>query len=665
MTATVNGIEIETLLRWGKPREVETKNGPRVLRKARPDEAFWDLWNTNQGALRSMGVSVSKDLSEQWEACWWQVLDAAEVERRAKSLENSRAVAADIVVPAPEGCAYMPFQLAGIQYGLERAGVYLGDAPGLGKTIQSVGLINARPNVSRVLVVTKASLKTNWHRELTKWLVRPLTVGIADSKCFPSTDVVIINYDICHKFPTKLEFMWDMVILDESHTIKNARARRTKAIVGYRPSRKEAAEGVLPTSGIPARYRLALSGTPVENCISELFTVLNYLCPEKFPSRWKFESQWFHGSNNGFGWQLGAPKDLDKLQKVLRESCLLRRLKSEVLTDLPPKTRIVVNLDAKGMEHVVKAERDMEQKHEKTLIESQADYELAKCKTDDEFKSSIENLRKRNGVAFAEMAKVRHEDALAKLPKVIPELEAEIEERGDGKILVFAHHSDVLAQLHAHFPKSVLITGETKLDERQRCVDKFQADKTCGPLFGSIRAVGEGLTLTAANLVCFVEEDWVPGKITQCEDRAHRIGQKDNVLVKHWVVPGTMDANMAAACVAKQNEADAALDDKPDMDEPQLVRKWKPLATRRQIEIEASVVTVEQADACWQCVAELHRLKACESVEALVCERLAGMVRLDPKFAVLARKLALRHRNLLDARTVKTMGGWQGTEKRQ
>ena len=665
MTATVNGIEIETLLRWGKSKEVETKNGSRILRKARPDEAFWELWNANQGALRSMGISVSKDLSEQWEVCLWQVLPADEVERRAKSLENSRAVAADIVVPAPEGLSYFPFQLAAIQYGLEREGVLLADDMGIGKTIEALGILNARPNVSRVLIITRATLKTNWHREATKWLVRPLTVGIADSKCFPSTDVVIINYDICHKFPTKLEFMWDMVILDESHAIKNPKSRRSKAIVGYRPSRKEAAAGVLPTSGIPARYRLALSGTPIENCISEIFTVINYLAPDKVPSRWKFESQWFNGSNNGFGWQLGPPKNLDGLQKTLREAVMIRRLKSEVLGDLPPKTRMIVNLDAKGMEHIVKAEREIEQKHEKTLVESQAEYELAKCKTEDEFKASIENLRKRNGIAFTEMAKVRHEDALAKLPKVIPEIEADIEERGNAKILIAAHHSDVIAQLQKAFPRSVILTGEMKLEDRQHSVDRFQSDPKCGPFIGSIRAAGEGITLTAANQVCFVEEDWVPGKITQFEDRCHRIGQRDNVLVKHFVVAGTMDANMAAACVAKQNEADAALDDKPELDEPQLVRKWKPLATRRQIEIEASVVTVEQADACWQCVAELSNLRVCDGVEAVICQQLSSMTRLDNRHAVLARKLSLRHRDLLDARTVKAMGGWQGPEKRQ
>ena len=232
MTATVQGIEIETLLKWNRPKECETRNGPRILRTARPDEAFWDLWNTNQGALRSMGISVSKDLTEQWQVCWWAMIDAAEVARRAKSLENSRAVAADIVVPAPEGLSYFPFQLAAIQYGLERDGVLLADDMGIGKTIEALGILNARPNVSRILIITRATLKTNWHREATKWLVRPLTVGIADSKCFPSTDVVIINYDICHKFPTKLEFMWDMVILDESHAIKNPKSRRSKAIVG-------------------------------------------------------------------------------------------------------------------------------------------------------------------------------------------------------------------------------------------------------------------------------------------------------------------------------------------------------------------------------------------------------------------------------------------------
>lgn len=1053
MTATVNGIEIETLLRWGKSKEVETKNGSRILRKARPDEAFWELWNANQGALRSMGISVSKDLSEQWEVCLWQVLDAAEVERRAKSLENSRAVAADIVVPAPEGCAYRPYQLAGIRYALEREGTYFADEMGLGKTIEAIGTVNAMPSAHRVLVVTKASLKIQWHRELSTWLTRKMTVGIADSKCFPSTDVVIINWDIVGKFSKCQEFMWDVVILDEAHYAKNRKAKRTRAVVGYKPSKKELAEGVQSQSGIPAHRRLALSGTPLENCVMELFPVLNYLAPDKFPSRWKFESQFFYGGNNGFGWKTEGVKDWDKLQRYLRETCVLRRLKKDVLTDLPPKTRIIVSLGTEGMEQVLKEERDVQARHDRTLVEAQADYELAKCVEDDEFKKAIGNLRQRCAVAFDEMAAVRHKDALAKVPLVIEEIEADIEERGNAKSLVFAHHADVLAKLHAHFPKSVLYSGaEQDQSKRQALVDKFQRDPHCGPFFGSIRAAGEGLNLTAASLVGFAEEDWVPSKMLQCEDRCltgetlvwylrsdimgltqiknievgdcvlthlgnfkrvskvashehrgmmtrvnylgwcepivcthdhkfyvkrdcqrqwveahdllptdamafpkiktwkelkqveiksgwrlyetgikptvchcgesvyarglckghyrellkqnvrppkpetvnsryvrlpdkieiddewlylfgwyvaegfssldegkskfvsfsghqkerfilekiakkinalgikstiyeqkaslgiemraysgelafwfrdwfghkaanknlppeimqlppkqassflrgytdgdgyqrnsqvewvtasetlcyqmcllairagfiptmrrssvasgfhwvggytkfgkgnarqndqdceyiyrpirsvetyldkvrvydltveddhsfttgfasahncHRIGQRDNVLVKHWVVPGTMDANMAAACVSKQNEADAALDDKPELDEPQLVRKWKPLATRRQIEIEASVVTVEQADACWQCVAELSNLRVCDGVEAVICQQLSSMTRLDNRHAVLARKLSLRHRDLLDARTVKKCGGWQGPEKRQ
>ena len=573
MTATVNGIEIETLLRWGRPKECETKNGPRVLRTARPDEAFWELWNTSQGALRSMGVSVSKDLTEQWQVCWWAMLDAAEVERRAKSLENSRAVAANIVVPAPEGFEYRGYQLAGIRYALEREGTYFADEMGLGKTIEAIGCINALPKVSRVLVVTKASLKIQWHRELTAWLTRPMTVGISDAQCFPSTDVVVINYDITHKYSKKLEFMWDMVILDEAHYVKSRKARRSKAILGYKPSRKELAEGMQSTSGIPARYRIALSGTPLENSTIELFSVLNYLCPEKFPSRWKFESQFFYGNSNGFGYKVEGVKDFDKLQKYLRESCVIRRLKRDVAKEMPSKTRVIVNLDTKGVEQIVRRERELEQSHAKTMVEAQADYEMAKCVEEDGYKDAISKLRKRCSVAFEEMARVRHEDAVAKVPKVIEEIENDIEERGNAKILVFAHHADVLQAFKDHFPKSVLYSGaETNQSKRQALVDKFQNDPDCGPFFGSIRAAGEGLNLTAASLVGFAEEDWVPSKMLQCEDRAHRIGQKDNVLVKHWVVPGTMDANMAAACVAKQNEADAALDDKPDMDEPQLVR---------------------------------------------------------------------------------------------
>ncbi len=112
----------------------------------------------------------------------------------------------------------MGYQKAGIKYAADREGTLLADEMGLGKTIQAIGLINIRPEIHRVLIIVPAHLKIKWSRELRKWLVRPQSVGIADGSCFPSTDIVIINFQILNKFPKRLEFYWDLVVVDEAHT---------------------------------------------------------------------------------------------------------------------------------------------------------------------------------------------------------------------------------------------------------------------------------------------------------------------------------------------------------------------------------------------------------------------------------------------------------------
>ncbi len=119
--------ELEQLLKWGSPREVNTKNGPRILRKAKPTEPFWSIWRNNdaQRRLKSVGISVGKnDYGDgDWEVCWWQPLSAAVVTERKVAIEASRATDANIEIPCPEGLAYLPFQKAGIRYCLAKFGL--------------------------------------------------------------------------------------------------------------------------------------------------------------------------------------------------------------------------------------------------------------------------------------------------------------------------------------------------------------------------------------------------------------------------------------------------------------------------------------------------------------------------------------------------------------
>lgn len=688
MNATVSRetiiSELERLLPWGTPREVSTKQGARMLRKATPTEAFWNAWRAGKDQLKKLGISVSRSDygAGEWEVCWWTELPKEVVKQRQESVEQSRATDAEIDVPCPDGLAYMPFQRAGIRFAMARRATLIGDEMGLGKTIQAIGFVNGHPEFEKVLVITKASLKVNWWRELRKWLVNPAlrsSVGIIGDGVFPSTAVCIINYDICAKYQQKLWAReWDCVIIDEAHTLKNRKAKRTMAVVGYKPGKNE--DPSLASSGIPCKTRLALTGTPIENDIEEMWTILWWLDRDTFPSRWKLLSM--AGAGNRPGGVTIPPNSvgLAKLQEFLRRTVMVRRLKREVLTELPPKTRVVTEFSPDGMEDLIRAERAMWDANEERRIEAQAELEVAKASNDPrDYEKAIRKLKEVQGIAFEEMARIRRETAVAKIDKMIPHLHERLLEVD--KMIVFAHHTECLERFHAEFRGiSVIVHGGHSIEQRDSSVHRFQTDPTCRMFFGSIRATGEGLTLTAANYVVFHEYDWVPSKMVQCEDRAHRIGQKDNVTVEVCVVDGTIDAKMAKTCVEKAELADKALDvqvKQEVMEEPApVVTDWKPLATRRELETNALLVTPDQRQAVADALLELAMMcdgarkidgAGFSKMDSAIGKALAyvGAAGMSDKQVVLGAKLVRRYQRQLTLSLVeRATAGLVETKKR-
>ncbi len=160
--------------------------------------------------------------------------ERAEAARKAQeAIEASKATDSDRPIPAPEGLAYLPYQRGGIAYAMERDAVFIGDEMGLGKTIQAIGVINADNTARRVLIICPASLKLNWQKELRKWLVRPMSIGIAEGSKFPSDDIVIINYEIVARNRAAIDKVeWDVMVCDEAHYMKSQKAQRTKAVLG-------------------------------------------------------------------------------------------------------------------------------------------------------------------------------------------------------------------------------------------------------------------------------------------------------------------------------------------------------------------------------------------------------------------------------------------------
>lgn len=660
-------IDIETLLPWSEAKPVQTRAGDRLLRTAEPTEAFWEVWRASKQQLKDAGISVGQ-YKGQWQVSWWLPVDPvkAAAEREAKAAREaeaqvaSRATDAAVLVPKPDGMEYLGYQKAGVAFAAKcwaaGTGVLIGDEMGLGKTIQAIGLINLHDDICRVLVVCPNTLKLNWARELNKWLTRPLKVGVqyADRPwCGGVCDVVIINFDVVHKFLPHIETTnWDLRVVDEAHYCKNPKARRTKA-----------------TLGIKAKRKASLTGTPVENRPVELWPIISDLDPKSWDPKkgfFRFARRYCDAKNNGFGWDFSGHSNEAELQHKLRSTIMVRRLKADVLTELPPKRRQVIELEADDCSEVLAEEERNYRLVEEKLIELRARVEVARASEDRaEYEAAVEALRAGQGAAFEEMAKVRHATGMAKLPQAVAFINDALE---NGKCLVFCHHIDVVDVLKAEFPQAAVITGAVASQDRQGQVDKFQKDPDCNVFIGN-NAAAEGLTLTAGAHVIFVEGDWVPGKLAQKEDRAHRIGQRDSVLVSYLVLAGSIDAQMMRANVEKLNVIDNVLDRQTDYQpETEPVVTGAPasefkreITVERQsferLEKEAKTLPAGVAELALQAMKQLagsdhdyaQQINGVgfSKMDVQIGHSFAERLFLTPKQAVVAAKLAVKYRRQL------------------
>jgi len=487
----------------------------------------------------------------------------ATVDVKRDKIEASRATDAEIEIPVNDGLKYLPFQKAGIAYSLNHRDVLIADEMGLGKTIQALGIINIDPSIKKVLCVVPASLKLNWKREAKKWLTRKFNISIIRSKDgWVDGDFVIINYDILKKFHNEIHNTeWDLLICDEAHYLKNSTAQRTKEIVGWYDKNIRRDVNLL-TAG----RKLFLTGTPIVNRPIELWPLVHYLAPKTFFCLFnKFKSgyaQKFCAAHfNGYGYDLKGASNLDKLQDMLRTSVMIRRLKKDVLKELPAKFRQVIEVPMNGHASVVKREQEALKANAILINSLKVAVEMAKTSENPEdYKKAVIALKEGVTVAFSEMSQVRHETALAKVDVVVEHLKGIIED-DEQKVICFAHHRDVIEAIERAFgDKAVKLYGGMSDEKKQDAVDRFQNDDNVKLFIGSIQAAGVGITLTAASRVVFAELDWVPGNMTQAEDRAHRIGQIMNVLIQHIVLEGSMDVEMAYKLIEKQEVIDNALD---------------------------------------------------------------------------------------------------------
>jgi SWI/SNF-related matrix-associated actin-dependent regulator 1 of chromatin subfamily A len=503
--------------------------------------------------------------------------------------DPSAATETDFQVELPPGKEWLPFQPAGVEYALQRAATLIADPPGLGKTAQAFGVINADDTINTVLIICPAYLKAHWARQYEEWCVADLTVGIAgsvkektveDGKTkyrntlkWPDTQVVIVNYDLLPRFYKQIRAMtWDLLIADEAHYLTNVKAIRTKNIIGYRGGKKP--DWIEP---IQARRKLFLTGTPLTARPVDLWPLLRVLDPKGLGADYmRFVRRYCDAKNNGFGLDVSGASNLEELQQIMRKRFMVRRDKMTVLKDLPPKRRQIVPLPKAGLERITEEELDAFQRllsaFERTLgrppnQEEVWRWESLSAAIEDKFQnlSGLEyqevvgRLGSDAEVAFEQMSKAREQLARAKV-KMVVEYVNSLLDQGE-KVVLFCVHKAVASAFYEQFGDSaVLVTGALQADKRQHAVDRFQTDPNCRTLIGNIQAAGTGFTMTAASHVVFAEFSWLPSDMEQAEDRLWRIGQQNDVTVHHLVVEDSLDAKMVRVLLERQEMIAKALD---------------------------------------------------------------------------------------------------------
>lgn len=628
-------------LRWSEPRsrfELESTWAER--RHPKRAGMWWDpkakTWWTDRDA-------VASKLRDHADAEAGRRIDDADRLREA-ARQDSRAVDADIQIPAPKELEYMPFQRAGIHYILKRKSTLLADEMGLGKTIQSIGVLNAT-GWKRVLVVCPASLRLNWEIEMKKWLVNKLRIRRIEKRNDTSVghEITIVSWDLLSRLVAGLRDgdVFDTVIADEAHYAKNPKTQRSKALkrVCQRTQR-----------------RLFLTGTPIVNRPVELHGILTALDPTMFPNFMAYAKRYCQAHYNGWGWDFSGANNLDELQGLLRERLMIRRLKRDVLTELPDKTRQVIRLTPKSRA----AKKALRREAGKDVREA-----LQRMFGAMEYEVEVGKLDSPDIKDISEAAVLRHETALAKVPDAVEFCRDLLQ--SERKIIVFAHHQDVVEGMRTGLAEfgAASITGSTSMTKRQAAVEAFQADSDdCRVIAGNIQAMGVGYTLTRARTVVFVELDWSPGQISQAEDRAHRKGQLDNVTVYHLVYDGSIDATLAKKVVAKQD----VLERTTDRDEQtiQQARLKVPKQKTRKIPGPARVLTQDQLEAAHlamrilagQCDGAIDRDGVgFNGADTRFGKYLAGLSRLSQRQAISASHMALKYHRQLGSELIGRIKG--------
>ncbi|MEU0146800.1 SNF2-related protein [Streptomyces sp. NPDC006288] len=462
---------------------------------------------------------------------------------------RTRILDEDATLPAPPGldATLRDYQLRGLAW-LDRMtslglGGCLADDMGLGKTITVIALHLHRAHTAPTLVVCPASLLGNWHREINRFApgvpVRRFH-GADRSLTGPDGGFVLTTYGTMRSSAEQLAgHTWGLVVADEAQHVKNPHSSTARAL-----------------RTIPAPARVALTGTPVENNLSELWALLDWTTPGLLGPLKAFRSR--HArivENTGTAAGLGNEEAVERLSRLVRPF-LLRRKKSDpgIAPELPPKTET---------DHPVFLTREQATLYEAAVRETMAFIEqsegIARRGLIMKLLGSLKQICN-HPAQYLKEEPTRLAGRSGKLALLDELLDTILSE--DASVLIFTQYVSMARLLSAHLASraipSQLLHGGTPVPEREVMVDRFQSAEV--PVFLlSLKAAGTGLNLTRAAHVIHYDRWWNPAVEEQATDRAYRIGQTQPVQVHRLIAEGTVEDRISELLQSKRVLADAVL----------------------------------------------------------------------------------------------------------
>ncbi len=389
------------------------------------------------------------------------------------------------------------------------------------------------PDCFPVLVCCPSGVKYAWQREFKNHgdIESIVLNGQRPDAGLLRRPVTIINHDILHHWlPVLIKQGFKTLVPDECHKFGNRSAKRTKAIVELGKS-------------IP--HVIALSGTPITSRPIQFFPILNTIDPKTFPGFWKYAMRYCNPKPGfrGRGWNFNGVSNPQELHTKIVQ-IMLRRMRTEVLKDLPIKTRIVMPVD----------------------IDNRGEYD--KCKENilqwlEQNKGKQAAQRASGAIAIVKLNHLRQLTAIGKLPAIVPWIDNFLDETQE-KLVVFTEHRAILDKLLTIYPGAASISGGDNAMHKQQSIDTFQNNPTCRLMLCQIEAGGIGTTFTAASTVLFTEINWVPATHDQAEGRCLRIGQKANKMQAYYFVGrDTVDEKVMSILESKQNVISQIIDGRP------------------------------------------------------------------------------------------------------